>query len=121
MNKMLPTEFKEQWLTALRSGKYRQGMECLRWGDEFCCLGVACDMVNPKTWEHGPDDRDWATASGAIYLPCKGDLPSEVLGALENTNVSHDGFCTTALYAIANMNDAGRTFAEIADWIEEHL
>lgn len=32
---------------ALRSGKYTQARRALRVGEEFCCLGVACDIYDP--------------------------------------------------------------------------
>lgn len=59
----LPKEFAEKWLTALRSGDYEQGSECLlSYGDRetefgpdfpevdkenksYCCLGVACALT----------------------------------------------------------------------------
>ena len=42
-----------QWARALRSGKYAQGNGYLRSKadvDEFCCLGVACDLLDPTGW-----------------------------------------------------------------------
>ena len=45
----LPKEFAEKWLTALRSGKYKQAVETLYDPDVdgFCCLGVACVLEYP--------------------------------------------------------------------------
>lgn len=40
----MSTEKRLQWLTALRSGSYKQGKRFLHRGDQFCCLGVACDL-----------------------------------------------------------------------------
>lgn len=37
---------KEDWIKALRSGKYKQGTGCLRKGDEYCCLGVLCEVLD---------------------------------------------------------------------------
>lgn len=37
-------ELKENWLSALKSGKYIQGAGQLRKGNSFCCLGVLCDI-----------------------------------------------------------------------------
>ncbi len=44
-----------KWVEALRSGKYQQGEGALRIHtpgekDRFCCLGVACDALNPEGW-----------------------------------------------------------------------
>lgn len=42
----LDPELKSAWLKALRSGDYPQGTGQLRNSDdEFCCLGVLCDVV----------------------------------------------------------------------------
>jgi len=36
---------KNKWLKALRSGEYKQGVRRLvNKNDEFCCLGVLCDL-----------------------------------------------------------------------------
>ncbi len=48
---------KAKWIEALRSGKYKQGKGVLRYGDEFCCLGVLCDVVDPKKWESQFNDN----------------------------------------------------------------
>jgi len=45
------TELRKRWLAALRSGKYKQGYECLKSRSgkkkaEHCCLGVACEVFN---------------------------------------------------------------------------
>lgn len=37
---------KEDWIKALRSGKYKQGTGCLRKGNEYCCLGVLCEVLD---------------------------------------------------------------------------
>jgi len=45
-------ELKAKWIEALRSGRYKQGRGFLRnANDEFCCLGVLCDIVDPSRWE----------------------------------------------------------------------
>lgn len=38
------TELKNAWCDALESNKYKQGTRRLRTRDEFCCLGVLCDV-----------------------------------------------------------------------------
>ena len=44
-------EFAKRWVEALLSGKYKQGRGCLRTVDnEFCCLGVALDVMAPDEW-----------------------------------------------------------------------
>ncbi len=43
MEKMNP-EVKKSWVDALRSGDYEQGRGGLRIDDDYCCLGVLCDL-----------------------------------------------------------------------------
>lgn len=39
-------EIKDQWVTALESDDYKQGRRVLRnSNDEYCCLGVLCDIA----------------------------------------------------------------------------
>lgn len=39
-------KIQRDWAAALRSGEYRQGQGTLRSpDDEFCCLGVLCDLA----------------------------------------------------------------------------
>jgi hypothetical protein len=45
--KMNP-EVKARWVAALRSGEYLQGTSTLRIGDQFCCLGVLCDIYSAE-------------------------------------------------------------------------
>lgn len=46
----------EDWVTALRSGKYEQTEETLYDGVGFCCLGVACDIAGAE-WKKIGDVR----------------------------------------------------------------
>lgn len=47
----MDTKLKEEWVAALRSGKYQQGTEVLRDEfKEFCCLGVLCEIDPEVTW-----------------------------------------------------------------------
>ena len=42
-------EIKEKWIQALESDEYKKGTEKLRIGEEFCCLGVLCDIYSKET------------------------------------------------------------------------
>ena len=44
-------DLRRRFLAALRSGKYPQSRDGLRNKEGYCCLGVACDVYNPKGWE----------------------------------------------------------------------
>ena len=45
------TADQQRVLDALRSGNYKQGRGALRTeDDEYCCLGVMCDTIDPTGW-----------------------------------------------------------------------
>ena len=127
MMKMI-SEFKETWLTALRSGKYQQTRGRLRKSnahDTFCCLGVLQDIVAPEDWDQDSLDKTWAANN------MSGHLVSDFRGRV--------GLDTTAARKLMEMNDGVRdpnstahrivfidgsepkSFGEIADYIEENL
>jgi hypothetical protein len=97
---------KAKWVEALRDGKYEQGQSYLRRGTQFCCLGVLCDLVSKNEWE--------VTDSNIFrFRGVRGFLPGELRdGAGISVGEEND---------VANMNDNGKSFAEIADYIEANL
>ena len=97
-------ELMENWIAALRSGKYKQGQEYLFQADEdgepcYCCLGVLQD-IEPRIEEE---------ADGAEILD--DDTLRKFLGVGDA-----DGFDQSKY---AKMNDAGVPFLEIADRLEQ--
>lgn len=105
-------EIKQRWLEALRGGRYTQGRGQLRNENQcFCCLGVLCDISGLGRWD--PDNSyvmpgDPAGSSGLSYPPLS--LQAEIGLPIQARNV------------LAAMNDSqARSFAAIADWIEEAL
>lgn len=122
MNK-LPVEFKAKWLAALRSGEYSQVKDFLRTPRGFCCLGVACHLHDPEQWfpvkerSEDPSYDHYESRSRQYDLPFKRDLPDDVFAVLEQ----HYGATKSYMAKIADLNDEGRSFEEIADWIEERL
>lgn len=98
---MVNKEFIKKWVATLRSGDYKQGKRYLRFNDKFCCLGVACDIIDKTKWY----------AYGNIYN--YGIFTS----VLDDDTVKYIGL-DDQNYLIA-MNDSGKTFDEIADYIEE--
>lgn len=41
-------DIAKKWTAALRSGGYIQGQNCLRKGNEFCCLGVLAEIAKAE-------------------------------------------------------------------------
>src|SRR5678815_494059 len=109
---------KEQWLAALRSGEYKQGRGALRQGDDtFCCLGVLCDLavkngvIPEPTYIDVGHRYTYVNSSGALPIPvidwAEVDSPTVSIGLIDSE--------------LAEENDRGLTFLQIADLIEAEL
>jgi hypothetical protein len=119
-------EMKERWLKALRSGEYAQTRHVLHkvtaspergLSEGYCCLGVLCDLVakdGEGEWVGADDDGDdWFK-----YYADEGKVatnpPYTLLKQLDIPDSAGE--------ALISMNDSEKkSFAEIADYIEEHL
>lgn len=116
---------KAKWVTALRSGDYRQGTLRLRWRgtgrDTYCCWGVLTDLYRKET-----GNGEWQGDSVSGYLFVDGDQ-EDSCGPTENVckwaGVSiKDQSNFGVIGHLMGMNDEHKnTFPEIADWIEENL
>lgn len=116
MNKRI----KKKRLAALRSGEYEQAREKLLKIDEkgehsFCCLGVLCDL-------HSRENKvNWNLNKGSFlcnvdygtYLNSSGDLPPSINDWSGVTVDEED--------KLVQMNDSGRSFKYIANWISKYL
>ena len=108
-------EWKNKWLIALRSGLYQQTVQYLRNLDYtekgnvvcYCCLGVLCQIVDAEGWDSPDPDRPTTHRGSASY-------PGYEI--CEET-----GLTETLAAEAAALNDDGKSFSEIADWIEETL
>lgn len=111
----------KKWVEALRSGKYKQGQHLLRnEKDEFCCLGVACEVYvasNPDAHKAvlDPDDQYsylYRDSSGQDHSATLSDEVREWLGL-----TAPDGSYVAS--SLINLNDTERyDFDQIADVIE---
>jgi hypothetical protein len=111
-------------VAALRSGKYTQTHCQLRLGDSHCCLGVACDISGLGEW-------DLTDIGYPKYLGDDVELPMEVkeyFGFASSKgywsqnlpSILIDPVCGIYAHDLAKLNDNGWTFAEIANFIEQH-
>ena len=109
-------ELIEQWIVALRSGKYMQGRQQLKKEDSFCCLGVACDIhPDAKPYElylHYPSN--WIMHDYGIDKTH--DLKD--LNKVFECPVTYENLA----FYLAWANDSlDWDFNQIANWIEDNL
>jgi hypothetical protein len=107
-------DIKEKWVAALRSGKYKQGRFALRNPlDEYCCLGVLCDISSIGNWVSFKTYFQYTTkTSGNAEGLCF--LPEEVEYSLDLSSKEQA--------KLSDMNDSGRmSFEQIANYIEGKL
>lgn len=113
-------DVKPLWLEALRSGEYKQGRDVLHRDSKFCCLGVLCDVYRKEhedtQWEHT------GYSSGEYeFLREKDVLPFDVMMWAGFSADDHDVYVPVIGHTLSNLNDSGKSFAEIADIIERYL
>jgi hypothetical protein len=119
-------DIKARWVAALRSGEYAQGRGALRNEEgENCCIGVLCDVLNVPVetfrgdYSSGGEDlelNDPAYVLARDLIPIKG-IPEEVL----NLGGFTYGDTVDQLMSMNDATHSHKTFAEIADLIEEYL
>jgi hypothetical protein len=96
----MKADLKAKWIDALRGGEYVQTKQYLRDHVGFCCLGVLCDI-------QGADFAKIQEQYGSLSLAGN---PAEYIGMLGRES-----------HTLADMNDNGASFAEIADFIEANI
>lgn len=122
---------KADWLTALRSGDYKQTQGCLRDDTGYCCLGVLTDLwVKGSSVEWHPKPfgtafsiatPGWGAESSVTprgvmsWSDLTNSTGTTLLGATEDETT--DNFYVT----LSDLNDNGFTFEQIADVIEYAL
>ena len=109
-------ELKARWVAALRSGEYEQGGGALRRSrpqrpDEFCCLGVLCDLVKSDL------GLAWVPLADSVIY--KFDDRS---GSLSPAVADRLGLEEDIIDRLIEYNDGDRLpFTAIADFIERTL
>lgn len=108
---------KKNWVSALRSGEYEQGTHGLNINGRFCCYGVLCDLavkagVDVVVGVYVAEDQD----DRVSYDNMTGYIPNKVqewagLG-MKMPKIDQDS------PTLAELNDSGSTFLEIAELIE---
>lgn len=111
-------EIRDDWTAALRSGEYKQGQGVLRTiGNEYCCLGVLCDLAVKAGIIDAPISNDVEYRYGQHGNRCV--LPPEVQ-AWAKIDSEAGGYHQENTFgcSLAGDDDTGHSFAEIADIID---
>jgi hypothetical protein len=110
-------------VNALRSGRYKQGrFRLANDKNEFCCLGVACDISNTSLkWEKDLDGI-WAVGGSTHSLP---DAIIQEYGFYSSVGELRNGrrqFTVNGISykSLSGANDHGVSFEDIADYIEQN-
>lgn len=130
----LKEPFKTEWITALRSGRYKQTthyLETIKWSEGVkeianCCFGVACRILPDVAAFEGTGltSFDYHGFQNLKFMP---SLLATNLGFADRTGrfsyeVSTKGAtyhdCPYEESSLVTMNDRGFTFDQIADVIE---
>lgn len=100
-------KLKLKWIKALRSGRYKQATSSLRQEGAYCCLGVLANVAGCRWLADEPILKGKAVGlrsdEGAYLSPVQFDISSRTQKKL------------------AEFNDDGKTFDEIADYIEKRI
>lgn len=125
----MKTEVKKKWVNALMNGGYVQGKGQLRQQNQYCCLGVLCDIYKENTGKgewinpNSMDDRvslrefryenpDGEISKAVALLP----KPVREWAGLESSQPSILGM------TLPELNDDNKhDFTDIASLIREEL
>jgi hypothetical protein len=127
-------EIKAQWVAALRSGDYEQGMSRLVTvrGDgtfDYCCLGVLCDLAVkadvPLTVLDEGISRSYDNYNGLLPQAVRdwaGFTEDSAIDTGEGEFRVHVGISEAGdPIDLAELNDGGDSFDKIAELIEAGL
>ena len=106
-----------KWIAVLRSGKYEQGTGFLCKDNQYCCLGVLCEELGK---ELGIQKYQHESNSNIVCYNGDVDYISD-LNTIKKLNMDKSFKHSHIDSILMKMNDNGKTFDEIADYLEENL
>jgi hypothetical protein len=93
----------KRWVEALESGRYKQGKGFLEFEGSYCCLGVLCDLHIQTV--------------GGVDIVSSSELGKNLIPREDILDWA--GIDRTTADVLANGNDDGATFTELAQKIRE--
>jgi hypothetical protein len=119
----VPNPAEHKLIAALRSGEFKQGKLRLRpTSNTFCCLGVACELYRRETgqgeWVPAHDDEAHPSLQEFV-MPDEGTTSGVLSPSVRKWLGWASDKGSTSEACLAERNDSGATFSEIADLIEQ--
>jgi hypothetical protein len=110
---------KRKWVEALRSGEYEQGQGKLRKVENgrtyHCCLGVLCEVAEIPHIKMHMDEG--VAIHGYVFR----GVTSRSTATLPYNFVNQHFSSENDPWKLIELNDAGKSFEEIADYIESKV
>lgn len=119
-------ELRDRWVKALRSGKYKQAIGRLkgpqkksqhtanRQVDGYCCLGVLLDIDHPEGWY----DDSFGRAAHALASKSGHSTKGQYINPSTALRL---GLPAGLQKTLGKLNDSGKSFKEIATYIEDTI
>jgi hypothetical protein len=123
----------ENWADAMESGKYSQTTFCMRDSKGFCCLGLACHLLDPDGWSQDGDNYRFQYTAAGDDVVNTDHLPRTVrqqygggigpLGLNIGGRVPDENGYTVPMrgFSLSMLNDSGATFKEMAQIVRKAI
>lgn len=116
------TEVKEKWISALRSGKYKQGIRSLRTEHGYCCLGVLCDLYSQEHNKEWRFQDVWSFYDSLCFLPPDVEQWAGLNSSNPSVKIPVDDENKYFYHEpLSDLNDSGYSFEQISNIIEQQL
>jgi hypothetical protein len=110
-------EWAERWVGALISGRYPQTKHCLRNAEGYDPIGVLADISELGYYSSASmEEDDEFRPRGFLLYDNSDKAPPRVLGQLKDLT----GLSFRGVGIIAEMNDRGASFKQIAAFVAKH-
>lgn len=109
--------WKNKWVAALKSGKYKQGAGFLCEGGKYCCLGVLLRIQNLLKDNFEKDDAILQVGPSFSILKETGQFPEGVVVKIASPLQSPRWNSTYS--NLTGLNDSKISFSDIGDIIDQ--
>lgn len=119
----LPKAFKNKWIKALRSGKYKQGNGSLynKKDDSYCCLGLGAAICGISL--ESLEGKGLLINNAEKKIRGINKIPKPLIGSVLKISNKYNPIVDKLVDMNDNMMNMKHkySFKRIATWIEKHL